>query len=66
LFKSHAVAVAIGLFLGIVMVWWVRPDSNAGAVVLIVATTLFCVVIAFVLYFASRGVESLRRKGTKP
>jgi hypothetical protein len=35
-------AAVIGFILGIAMVWWVRPDNNAGAVFLVVATTAVC------------------------
>ena len=35
-------AAAIGLLLGIAMVWWVRPDSSAGAVFIVVAASAVC------------------------
>lgn len=52
--KNTAFAVAIGLILGIAMVWWVRPDTNAGTVFIVVATTLFCFVAGALLTFIGR------------
>ena len=39
--KNYAFAVATGLVLGFATVWWVRPDTNAGAVFIVVAVMLF-------------------------
>jgi hypothetical protein len=42
-------AAAFGLLLGIAMVWWVRPDNNAGAIFLVVAATAICFVAGVAL-----------------
>jgi uncharacterized membrane protein YdjX (TVP38/TMEM64 family) len=57
--NNYAFATAIGLFLGIAMVWWVRPDTNAGTVFIVIASTLFCFIAGVVLTF----VVKLFRKG---
>ena len=57
--KNYAFATAIGLILGFVVVWWVRPDTNAGTVFIVFATTLFCFVVGVVLTF----IGGLLRKG---
>jgi hypothetical protein len=44
-------AAAIGFILGVAMVWWVRPDNNAGAVFLVVATTAVCFAAGIALNF---------------
>ena len=44
-------AAVIGFILGIAMVWWVRPDNNAGAVFLVVATTAVCFAAGITLNF---------------
>ena len=44
-------AAVIGLIVGIAMVWWVRPDNNAGAVFLVVAATAICFVAGVALNF---------------
>ena len=42
-------AAVIGFILGIAMVWWVRPDNNAGAVFLVVATTAVCFAVSLLM-----------------
>jgi hypothetical protein len=49
--KNYAFAAAIGLILGFVMVWWIRPDTNAGAVFIVFASTLFCSVAGAILTY---------------
>ena len=44
-------AAVFGLILGIALVWWVRPDNNAGAVFLVVATTAVCFAAGIALNF---------------
>jgi hypothetical protein len=44
-------AAVFGLLLGIAMVWWVRPDNNAGAIFLVVAATAICFVAGVALNF---------------
>ena len=51
--KSYALGPAIGLILGFVMVWWIRPDTNAGAVFIVIATTLICFVLGTIITFVS-------------
>ena len=55
--KNHALAVAVGLILGFVMVWWVRPDTSAGAVFLVFATTTFCFVAGSILQLIGNSVR---------
>jgi hypothetical protein len=52
--KSYAFATAIGLILGFAVVWWVRPDTNAGTVFIVFAATLFCSVVSVILNFIGR------------
>jgi hypothetical protein len=56
--NNHALAGAIGLFLGFVMVWWVRPDTSGGAVFLVFATALVCFVAASILRILSTYLMS--------
>jgi hypothetical protein len=49
--KSLGLASAIGIILGIVMTWWVKPDTNAGAVFIVVTMVLICVVIGAIANF---------------
>jgi heme/copper-type cytochrome/quinol oxidase subunit 2 len=49
--KSLGLASAIGIILGIVMTWWVKPDTNAGAVFIVVTMVLICVVIGAIVNF---------------
>jgi len=49
---NYAFAASIGLFLGIAIVWWVRPDTNTGAV--FIASTVFCFISGAVLTFVGK------------
>ena len=49
--KSLGLASAIGIILGIAMTWWVRPDTKAGAVFIVVTMVLICVVVGAVFNF---------------
>jgi hypothetical protein len=49
--KNSVFAAAVGFILGIAIVWWVRPDTNAGTVFIVIATTIFCFVAGVVLTF---------------
>jgi hypothetical protein len=51
LLKNNALAAAVGLILGFALVWWVRPDTDAGVVFLVFATTLVCFIAVSVLNF---------------
>ena len=57
--KSFGLAAAIGFILGVIIVFWVRPDTNAGAVFIVITITLICFVIGMAGNFA---VGLLRRK----
>ena len=46
--KSFGLAAAIGIISGILLLWWVRPDTNAGAMVILVTTTLLCFVVGVI------------------
>jgi hypothetical protein len=43
--KSFGFAAAIGFILGVIAVFWVRPDTNAGAVFIVLIVTLICFVV---------------------
>ena len=63
--KSYTTAAAVGLILGFVMVWWVRPDTNAGAIFLVIATVLLCFVFASIFpvfgrFFRKRNLRPTR------
>ena len=51
---NYAFAASIGLFLGIAIVWWVRPDTNTGAVFIVIASTVFCFISGVVLTFVGK------------
>jgi hypothetical protein len=53
LLKNYTLAGAIGLILGFAVVWWVRPDTSAGAVFLVVTATLCCFIAGSILHFVS-------------
>jgi hypothetical protein len=59
--SNYIFAAGIGLFLGIAIVWWVRPDTNAGTVFLVVASTLFCFIVGVVLTFVAKLIGTARR-----
>jgi uncharacterized membrane protein len=61
-FKSYATSATIGLLLGFATIWWVRPDTSAGAVFLVLAITLVCSVIGTIVNVASRKPSGNRRK----
>ena len=50
--KSFGLAAAIGFILGVIIVFWVRPDTNAGAVFIVITITLICFVIGMAGNFA--------------
>ncbi len=49
--KSYGLAAAIGFILGVIAVFWVRPDTNAGAVFIVFIVTLICFVVGAVANF---------------
>jgi hypothetical protein len=55
-FMNYAGAPAVGLILGFAMVWWVRPDTNAAAVFIVVATIIGLLAAKFVLGFVRKLV----------
>ena len=48
---NYGLAAALGFVLGVVAVFWVRPDTNAGAIFIVVTMTLVCFVIGTVANF---------------
>jgi hypothetical protein len=56
--KALGFVVAVGVVLGIAMVWWVEPATSAGAVFVVVATALVC----FVSSVALNLIRGLFRK----
>jgi hypothetical protein len=57
--KDVAPAAAVGLLLGIAVLWWVVPDTNAGAVFLVVSTTIICIVILRAISFSKNFIKNL-------
>jgi hypothetical protein len=49
--KSFGFAAAIGFILGVIAVFWVRPDTSAGAVFIVLIVTLICFVVGVVANF---------------
>lgn len=49
--KSFGFAAAIGFILGVITVFWVRPDTSAGAVFIVLIVTLICFVAGVVANF---------------
>ena len=58
--KNYAFVAAIGLVLGFAMVWWIRPDTSAGAIFVAVATILFCFVVSGALPLLGRLIQKSR------
>jgi hypothetical protein len=59
--KSLPFALAVGLLLGIAMVWWIEPDSN-GAVFLVVTSIISCIAIGYVLRYVLRLDTKIGKK----
>jgi hypothetical protein len=57
-FVQPVVSATVGFLLGIVMVAWVRPDTSAGAIFLVLLVTLVCIAIGYIIAFI---VVSLKR-----
>jgi len=49
--KQYSLGTVIGLVLGIVLVWWLQPDPGEAAVSVVVATTLFVLILISALRF---------------
>jgi hypothetical protein len=49
--KNFAVAAAVGLIVGVLMVWWVRPATNPGTIFIVVVSTTLCVVLGTVVAY---------------
>lgn len=52
--------VGIGFIIGVALVWWVQPQTNAGAMVLVVLSTIIFIILFYVmlkLLKSSRGFE---------
>ncbi|MGA7195995.1 hypothetical protein [Roseiarcus sp.] len=45
MFANRLLTGAIGLVLGILLVWWVAPDTGSGAVFLVAVAMIACFVI---------------------
>jgi multisubunit Na+/H+ antiporter MnhG subunit len=58
-------AAAIGLLVGVALVWWVRPDASAGAIFIVVAATLVGSVVGALLAFI-RSQRAARDGGGTP
>jgi hypothetical protein len=49
--KSYGFGAAIGFILGVIAVFWVRPDTSAGPVFIVFTVTLLCFVVGAVANF---------------
>jgi hypothetical protein len=49
--KLYTFSIALGLVLGFVLVWWIRPTTNAGAVFIVSASTILCSLVSVVVNF---------------
>jgi hypothetical protein len=61
--KTLGLAAAVGVILGIAMLWWIRPDTNAGAVVIVVTTTLLCFIIGVIWQTVGRWLRTRFSRG---
>jgi len=50
--KLYTFSVALGLVLGFVLVWWIRPTTNSGTVFIVSASTILCSLVSVVVNFA--------------
>jgi hypothetical protein len=69
MFAGHLLATAIGIILGVALVWWVRPDTGAGTALIVVIAVIVCfvtrsVILAMVGLFRKYGASS--RAGKSP
>lgn len=51
---KHLYAGGFGLIIGVALVFWAEPDTNAGAVFIVVGATIACFVVAGILTFVGR------------
>jgi len=49
--KLYTFSIALGLVLGFVLVWWIRPTTNSGAVFIVSASTILCSLVSVVVNF---------------
>ncbi len=60
MFANRLLTGAVGLVLGILLVWWVLPDTGSGAVFLVAAA----IIAAFVIRTIALALISLYRKAS--
>jgi hypothetical protein len=61
--KNVGIASGIGIVLGGLLVWWVRPDTGSGTALLMLAAILACNLVRAIFSAFSRGRPGL---GGKP
>lgn len=61
--KTLGLAAAVGVILGIAMLWWVRPDTNAGAMVIVVTVTLLCFIVGVIWQTISTWLRTKFSRG---
>jgi hypothetical protein len=49
--KLYTFSIALGLVLGFVLVGWIRPTTNSGAVFIVSASTILCSLVSVVVNF---------------
>ena len=67
MFANRLLTGAVGLVLGILLVWWVLPDTGSGAVFLVAVAMIACFVIreiAVALFGLYRKSSASGRKGS--
>ena len=62
-------SAAIGLLVGFALVWWVRPDAQAGAIFIVVVATLIGVALGALISWLQglrKTSDAGRETGGKP
>lgn len=54
---------ATGFILGIALVWWVRPDTNAGTAFVLVTSTILCFAVGGLLKFIAQLFQNRVQAG---
>jgi hypothetical protein len=49
--KMYSFSLALGLVLGFVLVWWISPTTNQGAMFIVAASTICCLLVSAVANF---------------
>ncbi|TAW03857.1 hypothetical protein ELI20_37265 [Rhizobium ruizarguesonis] len=63
--KNASISGLIGVILGVVLVWWVRPDTSGGTALLLVASIITVVVVAQIIR-GMLGLFSQKNRSGQP